>query len=55
LGLDAAAIAEAVARLIEAPLELSTLATSARSRRFPTWPDYAGDLTRWMGTLRRRI
>lgn len=52
--LDAAAIAEAVARLIEAPQELSALAASARSRRFATWSDYAAELTRWMASLRRR-
>jgi glycosyltransferase involved in cell wall biosynthesis len=52
--LGAAAIAEAIGRLIEAPQDLSALAASARARRFGTWSEYARHLTGWMATIRRR-
>jgi glycosyltransferase involved in cell wall biosynthesis len=52
--LGAPAIAEAIARLISSPEEISALSEAARARRFGTWSDYAGHLTGWMATLRRR-
>jgi len=56
LGLGAAGAAEiaaAVARLLESPADLSSLAEAARARRFRTWDEYAGELLAWMGSLRR--
>jgi glycosyltransferase involved in cell wall biosynthesis len=50
--LGAADIASAMGRLIESPADLSTLAAAARGRRFPSWSDYAKQLTGWMATLR---
>jgi glycosyltransferase involved in cell wall biosynthesis len=49
--LGAAEIAAAIGRLVESPADLATLAAAARARRFPTWSDYAKQLTGWMATL----
>jgi glycosyltransferase involved in cell wall biosynthesis len=50
-GVGAADIASAIGRLLGSPSELSVLAQAARSRRFPTWSDYAGRLAGWMASL----
>lgn len=50
----APALATAIARLLDAPAELATLAAAARARRFKTWADYTGELVAWMNTVPRR-
>jgi glycosyltransferase involved in cell wall biosynthesis len=52
--LDAAAVAGAIRRLLQHPAELAALVAEARRRKFKSWPDYAAELTAWMGTLSRR-
>ena len=52
--LDAPAIADAVDRLLTDPECLEVLAQAAANRTFRTWPEYARELTAWMGTLARR-
>jgi glycosyltransferase involved in cell wall biosynthesis len=47
-------LASAIGRLIDHPTECTALASAARSRRFRTWMDYAGDLRAWMKDLPRR-
>ncbi len=51
---DANTIAEAIARLLRTPAQLSELATQARARRFKTWTDYARELSEWICELPRR-
>jgi glycosyltransferase involved in cell wall biosynthesis len=51
---DALALAGAIRRLLKSPADLAALATEARARKFTSWPDYAAELTAWMGTLPRR-
>ena len=50
---DAAAIADAIERLLARPDEVAALAAQARARRFKTWNEYAGELTEWLRTLPR--
>jgi glycosyltransferase involved in cell wall biosynthesis len=52
--MDAPSLAAAIARLLAAPNELTSLATAARARRFRTWSDYARDLSAWLATVPRR-
>jgi glycosyltransferase involved in cell wall biosynthesis len=47
-------LAAAIGRLLEQPAERAALAAAARSRRFRTWTNYAGDLTAWTKALPRR-
>jgi len=51
---DAAAIADAIARLLHSPDALSALGAQARARRFKTWSDYAREVTEWICELPRR-
>jgi glycosyltransferase involved in cell wall biosynthesis len=51
---DAASLAAALGHLLRDPAQLGTLAAAARGRRFKTWAEYAGELTRWMQDLPRR-
>lgn len=51
---DASALAGAMRRLLENPPEIAALSAQARTRKFKTWNDYAGELVSWMGTLPRR-
>lgn len=51
---DAAALAAAIARLLESPAELADLSAAARARTFRSWADYTRELTTWMHTLPRR-
>lgn len=51
---DAASLANAIARLLIEPATVATLATAARARMFRSWHGYASELTAWMKTLRRR-
>jgi glycosyltransferase involved in cell wall biosynthesis len=51
---DAPALAAAIRRLLENPAEVTALSARARGRKFKTWNDYAGELTTWMATLKRR-
>lgn len=51
---DAAAIAEGIARLLHTPDALSALALQARARHFKTWRDYAREVTEWICELPRR-
>jgi glycosyltransferase involved in cell wall biosynthesis len=51
---DAAGLAAAIGRLLNAPAELTSLAAVARARKLRTWSDYANDLVAWMATLTRR-
>lgn len=50
-GLGAPDIASAVGRLLGSPAELLELSAAARSRRFPSWSNYAKQLTSWMAAL----
>lgn len=50
----APALAAAIQRLLRNPAELAALAAQARARKFRSWPDYAAELSAWMGTLPRR-
>jgi glycosyltransferase involved in cell wall biosynthesis len=47
-------LAKAIGHLLTEPAARAELTASAASRRFKTWGDYAGELTAWMQTLRRR-
>jgi glycosyltransferase involved in cell wall biosynthesis len=51
---DAATIANALARLIHNPLEVAALAKQARARRFKTWHEYATEIIEWMRELQPR-
>jgi glycosyltransferase involved in cell wall biosynthesis len=51
---DAATLAGTMRRLLREPAELHALAQAARARKLKRWPDYAGEITAWMGTLKRR-
>jgi glycosyltransferase involved in cell wall biosynthesis len=51
---DAASLAGAIRRLLKNPAELAALSAAARTRKFKSWGDYAGELTTWMATLPRR-
>jgi glycosyltransferase involved in cell wall biosynthesis len=48
---DAAALADAIARLLGEPALLDRLEMEARARKFKSWSDYARELTAWMGSL----
>jgi glycosyltransferase involved in cell wall biosynthesis len=52
---DAPSLAAAMRRLLQRPAELAGLAATACARPLKSWPAYAEELTRWMGTLRRRV
>ncbi|MES1167808.1 MAG: glycosyltransferase family 1 protein, partial [Oleiharenicola lentus] len=47
-------LADAMRRLLQQPDELAALAAAARARPLKRWPDYATEVTAWMGTLSRR-
>jgi glycosyltransferase involved in cell wall biosynthesis len=51
---DAAALTGAIRRLLKNPAEITTLSAAARKRKFKAWNTYAGELTAWMATLKRR-
>ncbi len=51
---DAATLAAAMRRLLREPADLAALAAAARARPLKRWPDYAREVTAWMGTVRRR-
>ena len=48
-----AQIAGAIEGVLAAPAKLAQLSQEARSRRFKTWEEYAGELTAWMRSLGR--
>ena len=48
---DAAALANAIARLIHAPDEVAMLSAQARARQFKTWTQYADELITWTHEL----
>lgn len=50
---DAAALADAIGRLLQNPAELAALASAARARVFKSWRAYAAELTAWMDSLPR--
>jgi glycosyltransferase involved in cell wall biosynthesis len=51
---DAASLATALVRLLDAPAELAALAAAARARTFKPWAAYASELLAWMHLLPRR-
>ncbi len=51
---DAASLAGAIGRLLDAPEELTSHAAAARARKLRTWVDYGNALVAWMETLARR-
>ncbi|MGH7947464.1 MAG: glycosyltransferase [Opitutaceae bacterium] len=50
---DAPSLAGAIARLLESPAEIESLARQACARRFRSWSDYVNDLRAWMEELPR--
>lgn len=52
--MDAPGLRDAIADLLTSPTRRDQLAAEARARRHRTWQDYAGELTRWAETVRRR-
>lgn len=51
---DAAALADAIDRLLRSAAERGALAEAARRRVFRSWQDYADELMRWLRELPRR-
>jgi glycosyltransferase involved in cell wall biosynthesis len=51
---DSVALARAMARLLEDPMQRAQLMREAAARPARTWSDYLNDLHTWMGTLPRR-
>ncbi len=46
-------IANAISRLLNNPGECASLVSTARTRRFKSWPQYASELVEWINTLPR--
>lgn len=51
---DASSLSGAIARLVRSRGEIAMLGSQARTRRFKTWRDYAGEFLTWMSALPRR-
>lgn len=51
---DRTTLAQTIRRLLAQPVELSTLAATARQRHLKSWPEYTSEFTAWMQNLARR-